>query len=333
MEHYDYLSRRDPLRAYLCEHVLPQLGVDGAAAEFRVRHMHGTNHVYVYEEERSGLRVIGKFFGGVAGRSTHTAARYLEREWSNLVYLRDGLGFTGYPHYVARPLGRNAALGCVLIEEFCHGVSLSTVLSEATRGAHRELYRKLTALAWFLATLHNRTAREARVDFEPECRYYRRIVDQLSSQRVVDDSTAAILHALLERWRGRDVLREDGEVLVHGDVTPANILYGEHPWVIAIDVERMRTADRVFDVGRVVGEIKHHFMQDLGDRHAAEPFIGHFLWEYACHFPDRSRAFQSITRRVPFYMGLTLLRIARNGWVTGAHRRALVHEAMRILQS
>jgi hypothetical protein len=32
-------------------------------------------------------------------------------------------------------------------------------------------------------------------------------------------------------------------------------------------------------------------------------------------------------------MGLTLLRIARNSWVSGFHRRALVYEAVRILQS
>ena len=54
---------------------------------------------------------------------------------------------------------------------------------------------------------------------------------------------------------------EDNQVLVHGDVTPTNILFGDGLWVIAIDLERMKRADRVFDVGRVAGEIKHFFMQ------------------------------------------------------------------------
>lgn len=49
-------------------------------------------------------------------------------------------------------------------------------------------------------------------------------------------------------------MREDSRVIVHGDVTPANILFGDGPWVIAIDLERMKTADRVLDVGRVAGE-------------------------------------------------------------------------------
>ena len=55
----------------------------------------------------------------------------------------------------------------------------------------------------------------------------------------------------------------------------------------------------------------HFFLQNTGNKYAAEPFIGHFLWEYSCHFPDREQTFRSITRRVPFYMGITLLRIAR----------------------
>ena len=59
-------------------------------------------------------------------------------------------------------------------------------------------------------------------------------------------------------------------------------------------------------------------------RHRAEPFIG--------HFPDRQRAFASITRRVPFYMGVTLLRIARNSWFNNDYRRILIDEAKNILK-
>jgi aminoglycoside phosphotransferase (APT) family kinase protein len=104
---------------------------------------------------------------------------------------------------------------------------------------------------------------------------------------------------------------EDNQVLVHGDATPSNLLFGRDLSVIAIDLERMTRADRVFDLGRIAGELQHYFLQAKGNTHGAEPFIGHFLWEYACHFPDRDRAFRSITGRLPFQMALTLLRIAR----------------------
>jgi len=48
----------------------------------------------------------------------------MEREFTNLNRLRS-IGFTGYPHYVARPLGHNGSLDCVLIEEFCYGTQLA----------------------------------------------------------------------------------------------------------------------------------------------------------------------------------------------------------------
>src|ERR1039457_4730280 len=63
--------------------------------------------------------------------------------------------------------------------------------------------------------------------------------------------------------------------------------------VIAIDLERMKCADRVFDLGRIAGELQHYFLQATGNKHSAEPFIGHFLWEYACHFPAWSKSSRS----------------------------------------
>ena len=92
-------------------------------------------------------------------------------------------------------------------------------------------------------------------------------------------------------------------------------------------------ADRVFDVGRITGELQHAFLQATGDKYAAEPFIGHFLWEYACHFPDRERAFAAICGRVPFQMAVTLLRIARNDWVPDEPRRRLIAEAVTTLRT
>ncbi len=111
-----------------------------------------------------------------------------------------------------------------------------------------------------------------------------------------------------------------------------NILFGDGLWVIVIDLERMKLADRVLDLGRVVGELQHYFLKHAGDRWLAEPFIGHFLWEYACHFPDRDAAFASITRRIPFYAGLTLLRIARNMWINDQYSRLLLDEAKKMLE-
>jgi hypothetical protein len=109
-------------------------------------------------------------------------------------------------------------------------------------------------------------------------------------------------------------------------------MFGDGLSVIAFDLERAKHADRVFDTGRIAGEMKHFFMQGSDDRNAADPFIGHFLWEYAGHFPDRHKAFRSISGRTQFYMGITLLRIARNSWIEPDYRRRLINEAKECLR-
>jgi len=332
MIHQGTLSRTDPLYGYLCADILPQLGMAGGGRDFEVYKFLASNHVYLYEDRRSGTRLIGKFFDSIDDRPGETAYRHMEREYSNLQHLR-GIGFTGYPHYVARPLGKNPRLNCLLVEEYCYGIPLNDFIMAVIHHGQRDaLFERLTALAWFLATLHNRTARTERVDASRDCAYFGGIVEQLRQWGHLSYGEAAAFHRMKEQWREKVFMWEDNQVLVHGDVTPTNMLFGEPPWVIAIDLERMKAADRVFDVGRIAAELKHFFLQYRNDPGGAEPFIGHFLWEYACHFPDRERAFQSICRRIPFHMGMTFLRIARNFWITGAHRRRLIDEARETLK-
>jgi aminoglycoside phosphotransferase (APT) family kinase protein len=332
MKYLGHLPHGDQLYGYLRYDILSQLGVNGSAPEFRVYSVPASNHVYLYEERRSGTRLIGKFFGGILNRSPEAARQRMQREFNSLHHLRH-VGFAGYPHYVARPLGHNGSLDSVLVEEFCDGTPLTDFIVQAIRqGAREPLFQKLTALAYFLATAHNKTAIGERVDFNRDCSYFDQIMDQLKNWGHLGWDEAQEFYRLKDRWRERGFMWEDTQVLVHGDVTPTNVLFGDGLWVIAIDLERMKLADRVFDVGRVAGEIKHFFMQHTGNGLLAEPFIGHFLWEYACHFPDRNSAFASITRRVPFHMGLTLLRIARNSWIDGRYRRQLLDEAKNTLR-
>ncbi|MHB8252637.1 MAG: aminoglycoside phosphotransferase family protein [Acidiferrobacter sp.] len=332
MIYLGHLPKQDQLYPYLCYDILSQFNLNGIKPDFRVYKLQASNHVYLYEERQSHIRLIGKFFHGVSERTPDSAYRRMEREFNNLNHLRN-LGFVGYPHYVARPLGHNAALNCVLIEEFCYGIPLSDFIMKAIReGAREVLFRKLTSLAWFLSSLHNKTANGLPVDFNQDSNYFDRIMDQLKGLGYMEWDEANGFYRLRDRWREKGCMWEDQQVLVHGDVTPTNVLFGDGHWVIAIDLERMKMADRVFDVGRMAGEIKHCFMQYTGDKRIAETFIGHFLWEYACHFPDRNSTFNSITRRVPFYMGLTLLRISRNSWVSDRHRRKLIDEARETLR-
>jgi aminoglycoside phosphotransferase len=330
-QYVGHLSSRDPLHPYLVHDVLPQMGVRNRKADFRVFSMKQSK-VYLYEECHSCRQVVGKFF--VSDRhDAGQAIQRMRREFDNLHLLR-GYGLAGYPHLVVRPLGTNAWLNSILVEEFSQGVPLSAFVNNAIhQGQTEPLFGKLTALAYFLATLHNRTANGQGVDFHEDCAYLDRLVGKLETKQVIGAWEAEELYWLRDRWRDKPRMWEDNQVLVHGDATPSNLLFGQGLSVIAIDLERMKRADRTFDLGRIAGELQHFFLQTRGNKHDAEPFIGHFLWEYACHFPDRDRAFRSITGRLPFQLALTLLRIARNSWVSAPQRRRLVEEAKITLRT
>jgi len=332
MKYLGHLSSKDPLHGYLSCDILPRLGVHGLSPDFLVYQIQASNDVYLYEDKVSRIHLIGKFFNGVTHHSPEGAFHHMEREFNNLNHLR-GIGFTCYPHYIVNPLGCNPRLNCILVEEFCPGRSLDYFIRKAIgEGERGSLFRKLTALAYFLAAMHNRTATGVQVEMNEDCSYFDRIMDQLKEKGYIGWDEAEEFHLLKEQWRGKKFMQEDNQVLVHGDATPTNILFGDGLSVTAIDLERMKMADRVFDVGRMAAEIKHYFMQYAGNKALAEPFIGHLLWEYACHFPDRDSAFRSIVRRVPFHMGMTLLRIARNPWISEPYRRQLLDEARETLR-
>lgn len=326
MKYLGHLCKKDPLYNYLTFNILPLTGEKIEKAEFRVHQLNASNHVYLYTEIHSQKRLIGKFFFGVEGRTQETAQKYMHREYNHLMWLRS-LGFSSYPHAVAQPYGVNEQLNCVLVEEYSEAIPFTSFLADGAKGKKtRLLYQKLTALAYFLAQLHNNTACNEKVYFEQEANYFIRLIKKLSLSHYLEEEEASYFKNLLNEWKCKHFMHQDVQVIVHGDPTPANILFGNGLSVVAIDLERMKRRDRVFDVGRVVGEIKHFFMRE-GHGELAEPLIGHFLWEYCCHFPDREEAFRSITKRVPFYLGMTLLRIARNGWVSPSYRKDLLREA------
>ncbi|MBF0529690.1 MAG: aminoglycoside phosphotransferase family protein [Deltaproteobacteria bacterium] len=328
-----HLSDEDPLFWYLRYHIAPQLGFHALQTGYRVFQCVNSSDVYLYEEDQGRFRIVGKFSKPRPGRDPNMARIKAETEFRNLIFLRS-LGFTTAPNYVVRPLGFNHDLDNLLLVEHLGGGSLSRVITDAIYNNQRQrLYRKLSALAEFLATLHNRTAGDWTVNFHEEMDYLGRLIHSLVEKRGLNPEHAGELWGLGSIWRSRNRMWEDRKVVVHGDATPSNFLFGRGRVVMAIDLERMKWGDRVFDIGRVCGELKHFFFRATGNVWAAEPFIGHFLWEYAGHFPDRESAFRSITRRLPFYMGLNLLRIARNSWVDGDYRWRLIQETKQLLRA
>jgi Phosphotransferase enzyme family len=320
-----YVAGHDPLHDFLTGIIRDRMGVREPQPTYRAFRLSGSNEVYAYEEKSSGAKVICKFYGSRFG--------WARQEYEGLETLRR-YNLVGSPHHVIRPLGLSRDINGALAVEHYSGEEFSHAIARATRhGDDAHLYWRLKALAYFLATQHNRTANGAGVDFDPDCRYFDTVVGRLKEADRIGQWDLDELAWLRDLWRERPRMWQDRQVWLHGDATPANFLFGQGLDVAAIDLERMRRGDRMFDVGRVAGELQHAFMSAVGDRHRAEPFIGHFLWEYSCHFPDRQPTFESITARLPFYMALNLLRIARNGYIDHDYGGRLVGQAKLLLRA
>jgi aminoglycoside phosphotransferase (APT) family kinase protein len=124
----------------------------------------------------------------------------------------------------------------------------------------------------------------------------------------------------------------DRQVLIHGDATPTNFLFPDGG-AVALDLERLRAGDRLWDLSWVAGELKHAWGWRAGDFLGAEGPIRHFFQAYL----EALGADSALTRRLlglnPFYMALAELRIARNAYLSWDYRRALLDEALRCLTS
>ncbi|MBE6368737.1 MAG: aminoglycoside phosphotransferase family protein [Lentisphaerae bacterium] len=329
MQYLGHLPESDPLFSYLKNEIFPQINCD-CRDGIRVFRTNGSNAVYIYEERTACNKVVGKFFYSERQRDKAAALRRLEREYRNTMEFRSYLdGF----HYAARVLGCKPELDCLLVVEYCYGEPLDDIILRSINNNDPQLlYNKLKALAWFLANLHNRSARPAeKVRFSAVCHYFELVVNGL--QGVISPGDDSLMRSLCRQWHDQPFMWEDCEVLVHGDATPSNFFFGDDMHVITFDLERVQRTDRIFDVGRIAAELQHFFMRTTGNKYAAEPFIGHFLWEYSCHFPDREQTFKSISRRIPFYMGVNLLRIARNSYLDYEYRQKLISEAGECLRS
>lgn len=326
-EYSGHLSASDPMFDYLRHHIFPQLGSD-CSEGIRVFKTNGSNAVYIYEDRKSCQNVVGKFFRSERNSDPLLARQRLDRECKNISRFTS---FLGEGHHAARILGRNDDLDCLLVVEYCPGLLLDQIIWKAIAEKDGTLLkRKLGALAELLVTVHNRSAIENRVDSKDILSYCSALFRDAGE--LFSPGEAEWFERQKECWRRDTVLEEDNLVLVHGDATPSNFTFGEGKEVYVFDMERVRYADRCFDVGRIAGELQHFFLRTLHDPWAAEEFIRHFLKEYTGHFPDREAAFRSITRRLPFYMGTTLLRIARNSYLEKEYRRLLVEAAGKCLR-
>jgi hypothetical protein len=318
------------LEKYLKDEVFPQI-VSPPYGDIEATKVSHQRPVYIYRDAASHAKIVGKYFKfGLL--DLDKAWEQTEREYNNLTLLRDQIGMKGDHYNIVAPLGRNRVLSALLILEKAPGKTLDQCLAEAIyQGKTQDLFYRLSDLARFFVRLHRNSDTGRPVSLKLPQWYLDTVLSTLKKNLWgFSNQETDSIKSLAWGWWNRDGMLSDHEVIVHGDATPTNFLFHRQK-VTGIDLEKMKWADRCWDLGFIAAELKHHFMWRTGDGSRAEPYIGHFLWEYAIAFGDTS-LFYRITRRLPLYMALGLLRIARNDWLGEQYRYKLTGEAKLCLK-
>ncbi len=285
----------------------------------------------------NGAAVVGKFYRAYPAATP--ADRGLVQEYGH--YLRAAeLGLTEGLARIPRLLGRRPGLLLGLLLEAVPGPDLDRLIRGALeQDKLAELRRGLESLAELLAFFHSRPLPETAVSGQEALSYLDKLLLQLRRQGLLSLANEEDLRLERAAWEVKLAQFPDRQVLVHGDATPTNFLFPgngglggpPHGRAVALDLERLRAADRLWDLSWVAGELKHAWAWRTGHAAAAEAAIGHFFAAYLesqPHSPDLAERLYLLN---PFYMALAELRIARNGYLDWEYRRWLVAEATRCL--
>ncbi len=273
-------------------------------------------------------RAVGKFFTACPPESS--LDRSLLQEYDNYFQaaalgLGDGLGL------IPRVLGRHPQLGLGLLLENLPGVDLDCLLARALRpGEEQPLYRGLEHLAGLLAFFHTRPVPESPVSPYPALSYFDKLRYQLQALGLLSVEDKEALKAERGAWEDRFSKFPDRRVLVHGDATPTNFLFDDGR-VVALDLERLKIADRLWDLSWVAGELKHAWGWRTGNLNGGEAAISRFFAAYLAALPADAALAPRLYFLNPFYMALAELRIARNAYLSRDYRLTLIAEARRCL--
>jgi len=264
-----------------------------------------------YEFLNQRFSVVAKFYGEPTGwMRNYDFAKSMEKEFYTLKKIEPIID-------IPRPLAMHRDFHCALLTEYVPGRSLYNCM----KGDHG-LYDRLTGIAKIQKRLHDQTRSDYRKD--RVFAMFHRVLDQLP----LDPVTRMRYNHLLGDWWHSPLLDLPFGCRVHGDANPMNYLFN-HGKVYVLDFEASwGHAHFGLDLGFIAAELKFFFANHRGDERMAEPYIGHFLWQYS----RNEQEFHAITRALPFFMSLGLLRMARLGQKAD-HRANIFREAKACLES
>ena len=277
----------------------------------RVYRVPASHTVCKYEFVNEGYGVFAKFYAEPrGGNRKYNAGKAMDNEFKKLKLAEQFIN-------IPKPLARKERFNCVLVTEYVRGRPLSKYINN-----EEGLYDRLTAVAQSLRRLHDGTRSSYKKD--KEFANFQKVLNQVRLNR----STKEKYDGLLGNWRHVELSDWPYGSMIHNDANPANYLFS-HGKVFALDFESSwNHAHPVHDLGIVAAELKKYFGWNKHDSRRAEPYIGHFLWQYS-----RSEAeFFRVTKALPFFMSLGLLRMARWGG-SNDQRHYLLKEAEACLRS
>ena len=307
------LGPGNPFRDWLCRVLGGRVGDRNCRVQvYRIKPASHT--VCRYEFPEPGFSVVAKFYAEPTGwMRDYDPYRALENEFNTLKQVESIVD-------IPRPLAIHRDFHCALLTEYIRGRSFYEYMSDINKEGR--LYDKLTSIADLQRRLHDRTKSEYRKDWV--FARFHSVLDQL----MLEAKTRTEYNRLLGAWWYSSLLDSQSGCRIHGDPNPMNYLFNHHR-VYMLDYESsMEHANFVHDLGIVAAELKNYFAIQRGDARMAEPYIGHYLWRYS----RNEQEFNAITRALPFFISLGLLRMAR--MKLGAdHRRFVFREAKACLES
>lgn len=308
--------------------VRPHLGASPRTG-ITLQRLRGSRPVFRFSLEGNGhgMGLVGKFFVDQVPATRRD--RSLMREYLNYQTAQDlGLSDAGL---IPRLLGRSPGMRLGLLLEDIAGPNLDAFLADAAAGRGPEnCFAKLANIAELLAFFHTRPLAPEPLSPGPVLAYFQKLQGQLNNLGLLSPEDAEFFAHAGREWRGVWAGFPDRQVLLHGDATPTNFLF-PNGRAVAVDLERLRPGDRLFDLSWVAGELRHAWGWRGREFAAGEAAVQAFFRAYLEALPGDDEVTRRIFALNPLYMALAELRIARNAYLSWEYRRALVAEARRCL--
>ena len=322
------LNADDPLARALRRLVGTEAGFRPPAGEVCVEPLPSSRQVLRFTFPAGDYAVVGKFFSTYPPQASSDLS--LAREYDH--YLRlPALGLGNGGGLAPRLLGRWPERSLGLLLEAVPGPDLDHLLLKAcVDGDPAPLIRGLEKLAHLLAFFHSRPVPPLPVSPEPALAYLDKVMAQLREAGLLTGEDRLALESERAAWEPRLQNFPDRQVLIHGDATPTNFLFPDGR-AVALDLERLRGDDRLWDLSWMAGELKHAWGWRASDFGGSEGAIRHFFRMYLTATGNDPALTHRLFSLNPFYMALAELRIARNLYLTRDYRRELVAEARRCL--